>query len=256
MVEMEPRRRGGAPVADSHHPSRSNEWLWPEGHYSMNKTLAIVVSMLLTAGRYLPAHPLDEFAQAATISVEKGVVQVQLRLTPGVGVYRSILAMIDLNADGAISESEQQAYAQRVLRDVSLTVDGQPLPLRLAAIKYAEPEALKEGRGTIEVDLTADVPANGQNRKLVFENKHRRDVSTYSVNALTTGAPGIQIAKQERNSEQSELRLDYVQSGDSQSPIEFLLSPAMRSTLCMFAVLLLSVGGYYWLQRRGSGGVQ
>lgn len=246
---------GRAP-ADSNHPSLPDEWLGPEGHYSMKKTLAIVVSMLLSTGRYLPAHPSDGYSQAATISVEKGRVQVQLRLTPDVGAYRSILTMIDLNADGAVSESEQQAYAQRVLRDVSLTVDGQRLPLRLAAGKFAAPEALKEGRGTIEVDLTADVPANGQNRKLVFENRHRRDISTYAVNALTTGSPGIQIAKQERNPEQSELRLDYVQSGDSQGAIEFLLSPALRSTLCMFAVLLLSVGGYYWLQRRGGGGVQ
>ncbi|MBN9659627.1 MAG: hypothetical protein J0H49_15700 [Acidobacteria bacterium] len=222
----------------------------------MKRTLAIVVSILLSTGGYLHAHPSGEYEQSSTISVLRGQVQVQLCLSPGVAVYRSILTMIDLNADGAVSESEQQAYAQRVLGDVSLTVDGQRLPLRLAASKFAAPEALKEGRGTIEVDLTADVPANGQNRKLVFENKHRRDISTYSVNALTTGAPGIQVAKQERNPEQSELRLDYVQSGESQSPIEFLLSPALRSTLCMFAVLLLSAGGYYWLQRRGSGGVQ
>ncbi|MGC4056200.1 MAG: hypothetical protein QM757_45930 [Paludibaculum sp.] len=221
----------------------------------MKKMLAIVVSMLLSTGRYLPANAADEYVQAATLSVERGQVLVQLRLTPGVSVSRSVLAMIDLNADGIISESEEQAYWQKVCADVSLTVNGQSLPLRLAASKYPAMDAIRQGRGTIELDLRADAPTDGESRSLVFENKHRRDISSYTATSLAPRDPGIRIAKQGRNSEQSELRLEYVQSGDSQGAIAFLLSPAMRSTLCMFAVLLLSVGGYYWLQRKGDGGV-
>ena len=44
-----------------------------------------------------------------------------MRLIPGVAVFSFVLASIDTNGDGVISEAEQRAYAERVLRDVSLT---------------------------------------------------------------------------------------------------------------------------------------
>jgi hypothetical protein len=75
------------------------------------------------------AHKLDEYLQAATIAVDTHHVAVQLRLTPGVAVFRTVLAEIDTNRDGETSDAEQQAYAQRVQRDLSLTLDGKALPL-------------------------------------------------------------------------------------------------------------------------------
>ena len=58
-----------------------------------------------------------EYLQATTISAEKDRVQAQIRLTPGVAVFPVVLARIDADAGGVISEAEQRAYSERVLDD-------------------------------------------------------------------------------------------------------------------------------------------
>ena len=80
------------------------------------------------------AHRVDEYLQATTIAVEQDRVLVQLRLTPGIEVFPTVLALIDTDRDGAVSE----ARAARVRRagarsDLSLSVDGVRLPLRLVS---------------------------------------------------------------------------------------------------------------------------
>ena len=91
----------------------------------MNRTLPIVApALLVLLSGPTAAHRLDEYLQATVISLEKDRVEASLRLTPGVAVSATVLAAVDANSDGAINDGEQRAYAQRVLHDLSLTVDG------------------------------------------------------------------------------------------------------------------------------------
>ena len=60
---------------------------------------------ILVAGPPVFAHRLDEYLEASMFSVEKDRVQVQIRLTAGVAVFPIVLANIDTNADGVISET-------------------------------------------------------------------------------------------------------------------------------------------------------
>jgi hypothetical protein len=159
------------------------------------------------------AHRLDEYLQAALISVEKGRVALEIRLTPGVAVLPAVLASVDTDGDGVISAAEQRAYAARVLRDLALTVDGERLPLRLVGMKFARIEEMKEGRGEIQFDVMGDVPAGNGNRRLVFENHHARALAAYLVNTLVPRDPAIRIAAQNRNYQQSWYQLDYEQAG-------------------------------------------
>src|SRR5437868_841861 len=102
----------------------------------MTIRLVAAVAILLSIGTPAKAHRLDEYLQATLISVEKNRVQAQVRLTPGVAVFPIVLAIIDTNADGVISESEQQVYAERVLWDLSVTVDGDRLRPKLVSAKF------------------------------------------------------------------------------------------------------------------------
>lgn len=158
------------------------------------------------------AHQLDEYVQATTISLAKDRIQAELRLTPGAAVSPSVLATIDTNGDRAISPAEQRAYAERVLRDLSLTLDGERLPLRLVSWKFAPTEDLKAGRGDIQLNLDAPVPRGGNTRRLAFENHHLSDFGVYLVNCLAPSDPDIEITSQNRNRQQSSYQLDYVQS--------------------------------------------
>ncbi len=118
------------------------------------------------------AHQLDGYLQAATISVGGTRVWAYLRLTPGVRTSRPIAASIDLDGDGAVSASEEGTYAARVLRDVSISIDGKRLKPRLLSRRFPALGAMAGGVGTIELALDAALPPGVVRRRLVFENRH------------------------------------------------------------------------------------
>lgn len=216
----------------------------------MRTRLAAACVVLLAIGTPVSAHRLDEYLQATTISVETDHVQAQMRLTPGVAVFPFVFAGIDINADGVLSAAEQQAYGERVLRDLSLTIDGHRLPLRLVSWKFAGTDAMKEGRGDIELGFDTDVPREGRHRRLVFENHHQRQIAVYLVNCLVPNDPDIRITAQDRNFQQSFYQLDYVQTDAVRSG---LLSLGWRSSawrwLAPSVLLLFAPLALLWWQR-------
>jgi hypothetical protein len=194
------------------------------------------------------AHRLDEYLQGTILSVEKGRMQAQITLTPGVAVYRIVLAQIDADADGVISKTEQQVYAGRVLRDLSLTLDGHRLTPRLVSVEFPAIEEMKEGSGEIRIEFNADLPRSGPNRRLTIENHHQSRIAAYQVNCLVSRDPDIRIVAQNRNYSQSRYELDYVQSGVG--------SPAWwsddRGWLVTLALLLFARLAFLWRQRTGT----
>ena len=185
----------------------------------MRARLVVAGAMVLAVATPAYAHRLDEYLQATLISVGRNRVQGQLRLTPGVAVFRTLIAGIDTDADGVISDAEQREYAARMLRDVSLAIDGTPLSVHLTSLRFASIAEMREGRGDIEIDFDAVVPSGGDDRRLTFENHHQPGISVYLVNALVTHDRAIRITGQHRNYEQSSYRLDYEQRGaDAASP--------------------------------------
>jgi hypothetical protein len=169
---------------------------------------------LLAVTRAQP-HRLDEYLQGTLISVEKNRVHAEMTLTPGVAVFPVLLAEMDANRDGVISEAEQRAYAGRVLRDLSLTIDGRRLTPQLLSTQFAGLGQMKDGLGEIRIEFAADLPPGGPNRRIVFENHHYRLIAAYQVNCLVPRDPDIRIAAQKRNYLQSIYQLEYVQAGVS-----------------------------------------
>jgi len=157
------------------------------------KTRLAAAAMILLAGTPALAHRLDEYLQGTLISVEKNRLQAQITLTPGVAVFQVLLAEIDTDADGVISETEQRAYAARVLRDLSLTIDGHPLTPRLISRQFPTIQEMQAGRGEIQIEFSADLPLGGANRRLIFENHHFRQIAAYQVNCLVPRDPDIRM---------------------------------------------------------------
>ena len=198
------------------------------------------------------AHRLDEYLQGTLVSVEKTRVQAEITLTPGVAVYPIVFADIDTNADGVISETEQRAYALRVLRDLSVTIDGHPLRLQLLSTQFPTIAEMKDGLGEIRIDFTADLPSGGATRKLILENHHLSRIAAYQVNCLVPRDPDIRIAAQDRNYSQSFYQLEYVQAG-APSHALFLASWSGDDGW-LGAVALLLFARFAWLWRlRGRG---
>jgi hypothetical protein len=178
----------------------------------MNTRLIVAVVIFLSLGTSVLAHRLDEYLQATIISVEKDRIQVSMRLIPGVAVASTVLAGIDINRDGVISEDEQLAYATRVLHDLSITVDGKSVKPTLISQKFPAIGEIKGGLGEIQTEFTMDLVAGGPQRRIVIENHHENAISVYLVNCLVPADPNIRVVAQNRNETQSFYVLDYTQS--------------------------------------------
>jgi hypothetical protein len=207
-------------------------------------------AIILLAGMPALAHRLDEYLQGTLISIDKTRLEAQITLTPGVAVFPFVLAGIDTDGDGFISQAEQRAYAGRVLRDLSLSIDGQPLTLHLVAAQFPAIQDMQEGLGEIRIDFAADLPPGGLNRRLVFENHHQSRIAAYQVNCLVPRDPDIRIVAQNRNYSQSLYRLDYAQAGTPSGAFSVAWRPDDRVGLGAVALLLFARLALIWRRAR------
>jgi hypothetical protein len=206
--------------------------------------------ILFSLGTLASAHRLDEYLQATTISLEKDRVEAQIRLTPGVAVFPFIMATIDTDGDGVISTSEQRAYAERVLGDLSLAVDGDRLRLQLISTKFPTTDEMKEGRGSIQIDFAGAVRRDSPERTLSFENHHQKRIAAYLVNCLVPQDPALRVTEQTRNYEQSLYQLTYFHSGVRSGLLSLAWWSDGRAWFGSVAILLLARLAVLWRQRR------
>jgi hypothetical protein len=156
------------------------------------------------------AHRLDEYLQASRLSVGRDRVSIDLDLTPGAGMASIVVKWMDTDGDGLISAREEDHYAGAVIAALNLSVDGTPAPIRLVDARF--PDAADFGRGVGMIRLRAEaataLAASGRHT-LSYTNAHRPETSVYLVNALVSEDPSLVIARQERDSAQHRLTLDY-----------------------------------------------
>jgi hypothetical protein len=173
---------------------------------------ALAVSVLLSANPAF-AHRIDEYLQATILSLQSNRVEASMRLIPGILVAPSVIAGIDSNGDGTLSGDEEQVYAQRVLGDLSITIDGKPVQTKLISWSFPQPTEMRAGVGEIHIAYVVDLPRGGRRRSLILTNHHLSRSSVYLVNVVVPEDPGIRFLAQRRNEQQSVYELDYEQMG-------------------------------------------
>lgn len=138
------------------------------------------VAMLCAVSAF--AHPLGNFSinQYSRLEVETSNIKIRSVLDLAEIPTFQAKSEIDTNKDGAYSEAELNAYAEKItpeyLANLFLTVDNKPLELR----EVSKTVSLKEGAGnlptlTVKWDLTADFAATDAVGKINFENKNYVD---------------------------------------------------------------------------------
>jgi HupE / UreJ protein len=156
------------------------------------------------------AHRIDEYLQATIFSLKLNQAHASMRLIPGVMVAPSVIAMIDANHDGVFSENEKRAYADRVLGDLSLSVDGQAVKPQLDSWNIPDAAQLRDGLGEIHLEYHVDLPPSAAvNRALVLANRHLNESSVYLVNVEVPQDRTLRVVDQKRNPRQSVYELDY-----------------------------------------------
>ena len=166
--------------------------------------------LLLLLSERADAHRLEGFLQAALIAIAPEQIDVELSLTPGVDIAPAILAEIDHDHDGKITDSEGRAYAKQVLKAVGLKLDDKSLRLELVESWFPAVNDMCGGLGAIRLSLRAKPPAVSPGRhELHFHNQHQTNISQYLVNALVPQSRAIVIEQQHRDERQTEIRIGY-----------------------------------------------
>jgi hypothetical protein len=169
----------------------------------------LALALGLVVGTTVSAHRRDEYLQAARIAVEPDHVAIDLDLTPGAAIAEPLRAVIDGDRDGSLSPAEHAAYATRVLGEMSVVLDGRPLPLRLASSTFPEPAAASGGEGAVRLRIHADVASLSRGpHQLAFTNAHLPEHSVYLANALVPESAQVSVTAQRRTIDQRELTID------------------------------------------------
>jgi hydrogenase/urease accessory protein HupE len=174
----------------------------------MRKTFLIFWAVLLLSPAAF-AHRLNEYLEATTISLSRGKIFLELRLTPGVAIAPDVLKKIDLNSDGRISGSEQAAYLAQLNGDFVLTLDGKVTTIKAVSYSFPTVENMRKGIGDIIIDYEADIEKQGPPHQLTLQNKHYSTVAVYLVNCLLPADTTIRVKNQTRSINQSFYQLNF-----------------------------------------------
>jgi nickel/cobalt transporter (NicO) family protein len=168
-----------------------------------------VLAVFVLAGN-LRAHRLDEYLQAARLSLTQQRVMLELDLTPGVAVAAGIIALLDRDGDASITPVEARAYADLALSETAVTLDGHRVTMALDSVEVPTSQELRDGVGTIQLRAGGPVAGLAPGRHdLQFRNDHRPEHGVYLVNALKPEDGGLQVVSQRRDPSQREARIEY-----------------------------------------------
>src|SRR5690349_4787766 len=122
----------------------SRFWLWLV-------SLVGLLGMMLTIPSVTWAHPLDQYVLASYLSVAPEQIILEIDMTPGVLLAPQFLPTLDTNNDQQISEAEGQTYANLILKNVELRVDGTTRLLTFTKIDMPDFLNLQTGYGTMRL---------------------------------------------------------------------------------------------------------
>ncbi len=146
------------------------------------KFFSLAVISLAICAVSVMAHPLGNFSvnQYSRLEVEKSNIKIRQILDMAEIPTFQLKSGIDTDKDGIYSQSELNAYAEKItpdyLSNLGLSVDGNQLVLREAAKNIS----VKEGEGNlpiirVEWDLIADLPETNAVNQVTFENKNNAE---------------------------------------------------------------------------------
>ena len=175
----------------------------------MTRNAFFAAAALLLLPATASAHRLDEYLQATTIGLARDHIALHLRLVPGVDVAEGIIRQIDTNHDGTLSHAEQQAYVSRIIKSLSLSLNGKPLSLTLNAVNFPSLTAIRSGTGTLDLRFTTDAALQKGPNHLAYSNHGAGPETVWLVNCLLPQDPELHVVNQERSENQSYYQLVF-----------------------------------------------
>jgi nickel/cobalt transporter (NicO) family protein len=191
--------------------------------------IALLIGLLAPPQAAL-AHPLDVYLQASYITVAPAEIGIELDLSPGVLVVPQMLPQLDTDRNQQVSEAEGQAYVDTVLRNVVLQVDGKPMTLAVTTITMPDYLTFQSGYGMIRIFTTVSLPDGlTGTHQIAYTNTFTPTGSAYQVNTFVEKGAALTLGKQNRDSIQQSLTVDYT-IGGAVPATGVLATPAAAAT--------------------------
>ncbi|WP_395094751.1 hypothetical protein [Armatimonas sp.] len=148
--------------------------------------------LILPMASPVRAHPRDELGQASYVGITRKAITVELSLAPGDQLAPSFAAL-----------EEKPDFAQRVLGNLTLSLDGKRLALRLVREPLRTPE--QSTKLFMEAPL---VSLSAGAHTLHYENRYAPFKSGYLATTLA-GTDGITIGTQTHGAFQQTLTVAF-----------------------------------------------
>jgi hypothetical protein len=153
--------------------------------------------LLALFGSSVLAHPLDEVVQGAYLTLLPGELRLELDITPGTQVADAVLTVLnpktnkeaDQEADHIITDAQARAYAQSVLQQSTLVLDGVAAPWSLERVSVPPYQNLKLATDTIKIYAVAKRPDRAGALTLRYENRYQPAKSQWIANVFLQPGP-------------------------------------------------------------------
>lgn len=176
----------------------------------MRRVSVAAIVFVLAIPAESAAHRLDEYLQAARVSLARDRITLEVDLTPGVSIAAAIVTLLDRDGDSTISPVEAGAYGQAFLADIVLELDGRAVPVTLTRVAIPSVDEMADGLGTIQLRAVGHVESVVVGRRhLYFRNNHQPVASAYLVNALLPRDDDVGVVAQTRDPRQQTVRVEY-----------------------------------------------
>lgn len=147
--------------------------------------------LLLLAPGWAAAHPVDEVVQGAYLTLAPGTVRLELDVTPGPAVAGAVLRSLDARPDRLITDAEARAYAERVLAQSAILLDGVAAAWRLEKVSTPPYDALRLKADTLKIYAVAARPDQVGSHSLSYHNRYRPADSQCIANIFLQPGPGL-----------------------------------------------------------------
>ena len=173
------------------------------------KGTAVLLLVLVAYGA--EAHRLDEVVQGAYLTLAPGEVRLELDVSPGMEVAGTLLRALDTDADRTITEAEARGYAQRVLAQSTLTLDGVALSWTLDKVVVPAYPNLELGSDTIRIHAVAKRSDDAGAHTLTYQNSYQPAAGRHMANVFLRSGERWQyrVTKQQRTDDGRQLIVTY-----------------------------------------------
>jgi hypothetical protein len=161
---------------------------------------------------WIAAHPVDEVVQATYLTLAPGAVRLELDLTPGALVSQAILQALDTNADQHITDAEAKAYAERVLKQSTFTLDGMATAWRLEKVNVPLYQSLKLEGNMLKIYAVAARTDKAGTHTLSYDNRYQPAQSQCIANVFLQSGAGwhYQVISQKHSDDGRRLTVNYI----------------------------------------------